>query len=295
MDLKKLCRKILFPPVWVIAVLSVVCAAALIFLFVKGYEMSIAAYIIYAVSFYTLSVSVIFFSLVLPKQYRSMKQKLYDNPIGNRYMTDAVFRTHISLYTSLCINLLYAAINIISFVLYGSMWFICLAVYYIILAVMRFLLVRYARLNNIGENRYGELKRTVLCSCILMTVNIALSGAVLMILYQNKGYEYHGMLIYVMAAYTFYITTYAIINLIKYRRYNSPVMLMTKVIAMSSALVSMLSLETAMLSKFGQNMKSENRWLMIVLTGAGVSIIIVAMSAYMIIRSVTEMKTIKEK
>ena len=174
------------------------------------------------------------------------------------------------------------------------MWFVILAGYYMILAVMRFLLVRYVRKNGIGKNRLGELKSARLCSYILLTVNFALSSAVLMILYQNRGFEYHGILIYIMAVYTFYSTTHAIVDLVKYRKYNSPVMTTTKVIALSAALVSMLSLETAMFSQFGQDMAPEHKWLMIALTGAGVSIIVVTMSIYIIVRSAKEIKLNRE-
>ena len=115
-----------------------------------------------------------------------------------------------------------------------------------------------------------------------------------MILYQNKGYAYHGILIYVMATYTFYITTAAIINLVKYRRLGSPVMSMAKIISMAAALVSMLALETAMFSQFGESMAPENQRLMIALTGAGVSIVIITMSVYSIVKNSREIKRIKE-
>jgi hypothetical protein len=208
-------------------------------------------------------------------------------------MTDMVFRTHISLYASLTINLLYVGVNVLSFLLYRSMWFVVLAGYYMILSVMRFLLLRYARKTGIGKDRLGELKSNMICSFILLTVNFVLSGAVMMILYQDRGFEYHGMLIYVMALYTFYMTTRAIINLIKYRKYQSPVMTTAKVITLSAALVSMLTLETAMFSQFGQNMAPENKRLMIMLTGAGVSITVVTMSVYMIIKSKKEINKYK--
>lgn len=159
---------------------------------------------------------------------------------------------------------------------------------------MRFLLVRYVRTVGIGKNRIGELKSAVLCSAILLTLNFALTGVVMMILYQNKGFSYHGILIYVMAAYTFYITTHAVINLIKYRKLGSPVMTVTKVIALSATLVSMLSLETAMISQFGQDMEPENKWLMIVLTGAGVGVAVVTMSVCMIVKSAREIRNFKE-
>ena len=124
-------------------------------------------------------------------------------------------------------------------------------------------------------------------------LNFSLTGAVMMILYQNKGFEYHGILIYVMASYTFYMTTHAIVDLIKYRRYHSPVMTISKVIALSAALVSMLALETAMFSQFGGDMAPENKWLMIALTGAGVSIIVIVMSVYMIAKTAQEIKEIE--
>ena len=280
----------LLAPIWVMVVLTVLSAVSLIYVFIEGLEESWISYVIYVTAFYTLSVVCVFFGVALPKRYKEIRQKIYNNPLGYRYMTDVAFRTHISLYASLGISLLYAGVNVVSYVLYRSMWFVILAGYYIILAVMRFLLVRYVRKEGIGKNRLGELKSAILCSYILLLVNFVLSGAVLMILYQNKGYEYHGVLIYVMAAYTFYMTTHVIIDLIKYRKYRSPVMTTTKVIALSAALVSMLALETAMFSQFGQDMAPENKWLMIALTGAGVSITVVTMSVYMIVMANKERK-----
>lgn len=294
MDWKRLGRKLLFPPGWLIAFLTIVSAAALVFVFVRGGSERPLAYAVYVVAFYTAVVLAAFFTIALPKRYRAIKTKIYDNPIGHRWMTDAAFKTTVSLYTALAVNLLYAGLNVLSWFLYRSAWFVVLAVYYVILAVMRFLLVRYFRRNELGKNRLGELKRARLCSVILLTLNFVLTGAVMMILYENKGFEYHGILIYVMAAYTFYMTTIAIVNLIRYRKYRSPVMTMSKIIALSAALVSMLSLETAMFSQFGGDMAPEHRWLMIALTGAGVSLVVIALSVYMIVQTVKEIKEFQQ-
>lgn len=215
--------------------------------------------------------------------------------LGKQYRTDAVYRTRISLNMSLFANLMYVGLNAAYFIIDGSAWFAVLAVYYIILSVMRFLLVRYIRKTEIGKNRVGELKRAVVCSHILLSLNFALSGAVLMMLYRGKGFEYRGLLIYAAATYTFYITVHAIVSLVRYRRYNSPVITTSKIIALSSALVSMLSLETAMLSQFGTGMAEDTKRLFIVLTGAGVSVAVVAMSVYMTVRSAKEIKKIKEQ
>lgn len=293
MDWKKIGKKLISPPIWVMIILIVISAVAVPLVLIKIDNESPIAYAVYVVAFYTVCVVTVFFAMVLPKRYKQIKQKIYDNPLGNRYMTDVAFRTHVSLYASLAINLLYVGTNVLSFLSSRSMWFMVLAGYYVILSVMRFLLARYVRRTGIGNNKVAELKSARLCSCILLTVNFVLSGAVLMILYQNKGFEYHGMLIYVMAAYTFYITTNAIINLCKYRKYNSPVMTVTKIITFSAALVSMLSLETAMFSQFGGDMAPENQRIMIAATGAGVSIIVITMAVYMIVKTTKNIKRIR--
>lgn len=290
MDWKKIGKKLLFPPVWVQLILSVLSAAGLVLVFVKGWSEMPIAYGIYVLAFYTLTVVVIFCALVLPKHYRRIKKRIYENPLGNRYMTDRMFRTKVSLTLSLGINLMYVAINVVSYFLYHSWWFVCLAVYYVILSVMRLLLVGYVRGNAIGGNRRGELKRAIWCSSILLTLNFFLSGAVLMILYQDKGYDYGGILIYVMALFTFYQTTHAIIEIIRYRKIGSPVLSTAKIISLAAALVSMLNLETAMFAQFGKEMALQDQRLMIMLTGAGVSAAVIAMAVYSIVKSVKQLK-----
>lgn len=294
MDWKKIGKKMLFPPIWVQILLAIISAAALAAVFVNGWDTAPVAYAIYVLSFYTLSVATIFCVKVLPKRCRQIKKKLQQIPLVDRYMTDSYFRNEVSLYASLGVNLLYAVMNIWSFVLYQSWWFVCLALYYAILSVMRFLLVRYVRLNELGANRRGELRRALACSAVMMLLNFALTGAVLMMLYQDRGYEYSGILIYVMAMYTFYITTHAIINMIKYRKFESPVMSTAKGISMAAALVSMLNLETAMFASFGAEMPWEEQRLMLILTGAGVAVAVIGISSITIVRSARELKEIRK-
>ena len=91
-----------------------------------------------------------------------------------------------SIWCMLLINLVSGRIN-------RSPWFYILAGYYGILAVMRFLLLRYQQRKGIGSDLVGEYRRSRLCGMILMMINFTLTGAVLMILYQNRGYDYPGI------------------------------------------------------------------------------------------------------
>jgi len=287
---KEIGRKILFPPVWIVGVLTAISAAALVAIFVLGWEMSIPAYICYMLAFYALTVLCALGWKVLPGCYRAMKRKMHANKYIDRYMTDAVFKTNVGLYRSLAINLIYVVVNAVSGYIYQTHWFGIFAVYYAIIAVMSFLLVRYVVKHPIGSDRLGELKRARLCAYILMTVNLALSGAVLMMVFFNRGFQYQGILIYVIALYTFYITTTTIIDMVRFRKYKSPVMSMTKVIKLASALFSMLFLETAMFAQFGADTAEETKRIMIILTGAGICVAVVAMAAYMIVKTTSEIK-----
>ena len=290
MDWKKIGKKLLFPPVWLMVILVIISAVALTLIFVKGLEESIPAYIFYVLAFYTLTVVTIFCAMVLPKQYSTIKQKIYDNPLGNRYMTDRVFRTNISLSISFVISMLYVGINLWSWHMLGSYWFMVLAVYYVIMAVMRYLLVRYVRIQKIGTDILSEWKRSRICAYILLLINLSLSGAVLMILYQHRGYDYPGMMIYVMAMYTFYALTMSIVDIVKYRKMGSPIMSTAKIVSLSAALVSMLNLETAMFAQFGGDMSPGNQRIFIMLTGAGISITVVTLSVILIVRATKEIR-----
>ena len=290
MDWKKFGKKLLFPPIWLMILLSIVSAVMLVLVFVKNWQEAVIAYIVYVLSFYTLCVVSIFCVMVLPRQYQQIKQKIYANPLGNRYMTDRDFRNRLSLYLSLGISLLYVFLNLLSWHFNRSWWFVVLAVYYVIMAVMRFLLVRYVRKNGIGLSIVQEWRRSRICAFVLLLVNLSLSGAVLMILYQQRGYDYPGMMIYVMALYTFYSTIHAIVDMVKYRKLGSPILSTAKIVSLCGALVSMLNLETAMLAQFGAQMSQADQHLFIILTGAGVSCTVVTLSIARIVKATKEIR-----
>lgn len=292
-DRKNVWHKLLFPPLWLTIVLTVISTVALGFIFSKGWEETPMAYVSYVVAFYTLTIVCLACWKTIPGYYKNIKGKVYENKYANWYFTDRVFKTHVNLYRSLVINLLYVGVNAVSAVVYNTAWFAVFAIYYAIMAIMRFLLVRYVGRNQIGQSLLGEWKRSRLCAYVLMTVNLALSGAVLMMVYHQRGFEYRGFLIYVMALYTFYITTTAMIDVIKYRKFKSPVMSASNVIKLAAALVSMLMLETAMFAQFGGESSPEFQSIMIMATGGGIAVTVTAMSIYMIIRSAGEIKNLK--
>ena len=289
-DYKLLAKKLLFPPLWLILLLIALATPLLMLIFLRGMDTHPLAYAVYVFSFYTLTVLCIHCALVFPKRYKAVKAKMYATKLGNHFLTDAAFRTRVSLYVSLGFNLLYAALNAVYGVVSHSAWFAILSGYYAILAVMRFLLLRYFGRHAIGADMIDEWRRARACALILILVNLTLTGGNLMILYMGRGFTYPGMLIYVVASYTFYITVTAIMNMVKYRQYNSPVLMSAKAVTLAAALVSMLSLESAMLTAFGADTPPETKRALIAATGGVISVVVLTVSLYMIVRSVKEIK-----
>ena len=283
MDWKKLWKKLLFLPSWLVLLLTAVSGALLALVFLKGWDTSLVAYGTYALSFYTLCVLTLWCIRDLPGIVRRLKESFQGSKFGIRYGADKTFKTHMLLRGSLVMDLVYVLINIGSWALLRSWWFVLLAVYYGILASVRMLLVWFIRGNRLGTDRLREWKRARICAYVLLLVNLFLSGAVLMIVYQGKGYERQGLMIYVIALHTFWSVIQAVIGVVKYRRMESPVLSAAKIVSLCSALVSVLNLETSMFAEFGAGMALETQHLMIELTGAGVSIAVVTLSVASIV------------
>lgn len=288
---RQILKSLIFPKLAVVIVSVPVAAALLTYAFLYEEEYSPVAYISYFLSAYSL---IIVCARIIKMPKGAVNAALHRNPYIHRYLTDIPFKTHVSLYPALGINLLFAAMKLFYGAYYRSIWFGTLAVYYIMLAVMRFLLLRYVSHNGIGKAIFSEWKHYRLCGIILMLMNIALSGVVILVVRENESFHYAGYLIYVVAMYAFYNIITAIRDVVKYRKYNSPVMSASKSVKLAAALVSMLSLETAMLMQFdaGEN-PPFFRSVMTASTGGGVCAIVLVMAVYMTIQSTRQLKILR--
>ncbi len=281
---------ILFPPLWLIIILTLLSGGGLALVFLKVGEAHPISYLVYAVSFYALTVIVLFCVADLPSYIKAARERIYKNEVGRRFMTDSDFRFRVSLYLSLAINLAYAIFNCVLGAVYATNWFYLLASYYAILGVMRFLLISYFKRNELGSNLTREWRRVRVCGVILSLVNFLLTGVVLMMIYLDRGFVYRDIFIYVMALFTFYSATSAIIGVIRDRKGKSPVMMFAQYITLVSALVSILTLEGAMLGTFGTDMPKDTQKLFVALTGAGIALLVFALSIYAIVNSTRELK-----
>lgn len=94
-----------------------------------------------------------------------------------------------------------------------------------------------------------------------------------------------------MAAYTFTAFTAAIVNLVKYKKYESPVFSATKAIGFASACVSMLTLTSTMLTTFRDGtMDALGEKLMLGGVGFAVSGVVLVMAIHMIVTGTKKLR-----
>lgn len=219
-----------------------------------------------------------------------LMRTLHRNDRTARYLDDPLFRAEINLYFGTAVNALYIFIKFFTGVALRSGWLIAFALYYIVLTVLRASLVSFVRQNEMKRDLRAEYRRYRLVGILLLGLNVVLSGIVSRMIAYNDAYDYPGILIYAMAAYTFYAVILSVIALVRFRRHGSPILSAIKVVNLTAALVALLSLEATMLQRFGEPDDGVFRGTMIGISGLAASLILLIMSIYMIVQASKKLK-----
>ncbi len=188
------------------------------------------------------------------------------------------------MYLSLALNLAYAVLQGVSGVVNRSVWAGTLAFYYLVLSAARFSLL----LGHKKDNSRQKWKRYRSSAFIMLALNFALLGIHCITLYMGHVITYPGYMIYAMAAYTFYTAVVAIRNVAVYREYKDPVLSASKALSLAAAAISVYSLQSAMISAFGDS--ESFRITMSNCVGACVFALICAISVFMIVRGTRALK-----
>lgn len=213
---------------------------------------------------------------------------------ARQWKEDTRLRINVSLYGSLILNVAYAVFQLWLGFWHHTFWYYSLAGYYVALGTMRFFLVRYTSRHKPGENMREELVKYRVCGITFLIMNLALTLIIFFMVYWNRTFIHHEITTITMATYTFTALTLAIINMVKYRKLGSPVYSASKAINLAAACVSMLTLESTMLTTFDDGtMNLTTRRIMLGATGGVVSVFIIIMAIYMIAQSNKKLKALK--
>jgi len=291
-DWKKLGFKLLFPHTLVVFFMFNLTLVGLLYIFINQLETNPIASVFYAVSFYTL----VIVCARIPAIVVKVKDGVYKNKYANTYLKDKDLRMKISIYRGLLINFIFAAFKIILGFIYHSSWFFAIAGYNLILSLMRFVVIYRAQKKGLSESeeRRRGLQSYQVCGWLMMLLNIAVSVLMFMVIVKKQTIEYHMIVTIGLATFTFYCFIMAIINMVKYRQRTNPVYATIKRIDMVKAIVSVFTLQVAMLTSFsGQGEKLEPN-IMNTLTGVAVTIAINTIGALMLAGVKKDFREIEE-
>lgn len=278
-------QKLLHPSKWVLIFVPPLSFAALIFIFATQTTRSASAYMIYCMSAYSLTI----WLAALPRLIKEMKtaimtsrfmRKVSSSKITGRYLNDLAFRGNVSIYQGMAVNAFYVVFRIVAGIRYASVWFISMAVYHLVLGgLWAYLVVCYRRRDPELERRCYHTT-----AWLLFLLNIPMGGMIVLMVRTNSAFSYPGSIIYLSALYTFYTMVTSVLNLVKFRKLGSPILSAAKVLNFIAAMMSILGLQTAMISRFSENGESYRK-MMNAITGGFVYGIVILIAVIMLLCS----------
>ncbi len=267
---------------------SVLVIAGTLVLVILHPAQTVFHYICYCIAAVCLTYVMYTIVIFAPRIKAKIIETLKKHKFTNELLTAYGYRTFVFSILSFIFNVGYVAIIGTFGIISRSVWYISISVYYLTLIFMK---------GNIyfSRKRYNtELKKARayrFCGIVFIFLTLALSGIIVLIYTSNMYFEYAGMLIFVFAAFTFYKLTFAIINIFKARKHDNLYIQSIRNVNLASSLVSIIVLQVAMFQAFAPEL---NKGIANGLTGAGVSIIILALGIYMICKANKEIKQLTE-
>ena len=273
--------RLLHPPALLLCLLIPASLALLVYSFLALTPKSPVSWLAYLLSAYTLTA----LSLYAPRGIRYFKN---ENKLLLRWRTDSAWRIKVSLTVSLVMNTAYAALQLGLGLYHAGVWFYTLAAYYTLLALMRLYLFAYARKERKRDLK-KELFRYRFCGFVLLLMNLVLAGMLFFILWQGRTFHHSEITVIALAAYTFLSLTLSILGLVRHRKDGATVPVAAKCVSLVSALVSMLTLQSAMLTAFGDANARFTLWINGIF-GTVVALFVLGLAIYMIVSSTRELK-----
>lgn len=299
-DFSSLWKKILNPPnyvkalTFVVTVLSAVGAILILFTdYTKGI-MAVLAYTLFGVAGISLTYSVYLIIPLVPKIKFTTMNFLESHKFTHRLLRNFGFRTVVFAVCSFALSLLFSAFNAYMGIVNRSIWYGALASFYIALAFLRGGVLVYHK--NKKENHNSEIQKAKVyrnSGIVTLILNVALSSAIAQMIFSDAHFTFVGWTIFGYAAYAFYKITMSIISLIKAHKQTDLTVVAIRNINLVDALVSILALQTALLSMFSDGRM--NISMMNTFTGIAVSAMSVGIGIYMIVSANKRIKKLQKE
>lgn len=273
-------KKVLYPPLYVV-ILSALSFPGVGWVLATG-ETGWFVYPIYVLSAYALVVCCL-------RLYQSIR-RIPALRRNSRKPEERLRRLQWTLRKDLTLNLGSGAFYILTGFLENSAWVVTNGIYNLIQGGAYLILALYRRklAGNYRERTAWQAYTAV--GWWLLGVNLTMTGCVFLVIWRGESESYPGLLVFAVAALTFYKLISSIIRLVSLRKNNSPVQGAACNAKHTEAMMSLFLLQTALFSAFGQDFAQQK--LMNTLTGTGVCLLTVLGAGGMILHGHKKIKTI---
>lgn len=207
-----------------------------------------------------------------------------------RIFNDKQYRKKSIELFSLIFSAVFGTFNGILSIISSSIWFLMLSIYYLALSIARIGIYCYKQ-GVREKTKLASIKLYRNSGIFLLVMNFAIGVAVLQIVFIEKRFNYPGLFIYAVATYAFTKITLAIINISKTRGTKNYTEMSLRSINLIDASVSILALQTALISEFSDG--TSDITIMNGITGAVVFLFTLAFGMFMIIKAHKEIKRTK--
>ena len=214
-----------------------------------------------------------------------MKQRIINTikktHLGKLMTEDSQVRTVLFSACSMGWNVIYALLNGVLAIIYGSLWFTMLFLYYLVLGMMRLSVVSYDR--NSRDNRRRKTVELTL-GFTMIALALCITGVIYFRIADHRVTKHDNIMMITIATVTFAMVTSTIVSTVKAHKRQSDTLIMLRNISCAGAVGSMLSLERSMLATFG-NISDSSSFTMEVISGAGAFVLILLIGISMIVRA----------
>lgn len=270
----------------VVAVLFAVCCCGLIWIFANGLEQWWPAFLLYALSAYSLMA----LCIKLPAAVRMEKRWMKNHPAVEKLLKNRELRFKLELYAEQIINFAYGIFKIVSGVIVGSAWIGADGIYNMVQALIQLFQILRRRKPGTILKQWRSYR---FCGVLIFLMHLTLTGIVFQMVNWNRVEESGEIMIIATAAFAFYKFISSFIALAKDRKHQHPIDSSVRMLELSQAIFAIFSLQVGLLHVFGTG-ESWEYWLNLAM-GCIVCLLTVAMGFYMIRRANREIKKMQEK
>ncbi len=270
-------------PTYVLTAIFCVCAIVLACLPLRGF-LAVLAYVLFGVAGVTLAYSVYTLVRFAPAVQSAVVHTLMKSKTCAKWLQNYDFKTVVFATLSLILNISYGIFHGCMGIYYRSVWNGALASYYIFLCVIRGELLLH---RNVAEKE-KQVQTYKNSGIFLLVLNVAISAGTAQMIFDDRSFTYAGWTVYAFAVYAFWKITTASIHFFRAKKNEHLIVEAIRNINLVDACVSILALQTGLLSAFGDGIDASPYN---TLTGSAVTLITVGVAIYMLIKA----KQMKER